>query len=58
MNIEINGYNINYKISGPEDSEKTAVILQGWGTDLTIYDSVAAAISDEYRAVQLNLPGF
>lgn len=58
MNIEINGYNINYKISGPEDSEKTAVILQGWGTDLTIYDSVAAAISDEYRAVQLDLPGF
>lgn len=41
MNIEIDGYNICYKISG--SGEKTAVILQGWGTDLGVYDSVAEA---------------
>ena len=29
MNILIDGYNINYKITGPENAEKTAVILQG-----------------------------
>ncbi len=37
---------------------KTAVVLQGWGTTLDMYDSVAAAINDVYRVVQLDLPGF
>lgn len=54
----INGIEITYKISGPDDAKETAVVLQGWGTDLTIYDSVAAAINDSYRVVQLDLPGF
>ncbi len=58
MDIIINDLEINYKITGPEDAAETAVILQGWGTDLTIYDSVAAAINDSYRVVQLDLPGF
>ena len=58
MNIKINGYDIAYKISGPEDADKTAVILQGWATELGMYDSVAAAINDEYRVVQLDFPGF
>ena len=56
MNIEIDGYNICYKISG--SGEKTAVILQGWGTDLGVYDSVAEAINDGYRVVQFDFPGF
>ena len=56
MNISVNGYNINYKESGSGD--RTAVILQGWGTDLSVYDSVAAAINDGYRVVQFDLPGF
>jgi pimeloyl-ACP methyl ester carboxylesterase len=58
MNIKINDYEIAYKISGPEDAEKTAVILQGWGTEMGMYDSVAAAINDSYRVVQFDLPGF
>lgn len=58
MNTEINGYNINYKITGPEDAKETAVILQGWGTELGMYDSVAAAVNDAYRVVQLDFPGF
>ena len=56
MNIEICGYNVHYKISGA--GEKVAVILQGWGTNLEIYDSVAKSISDEYRVVQFDFPGF
>jgi hypothetical protein len=43
MNITIDGYNINYKITGPEGAEKTAVILQGWGTGMDLYDFAAAA---------------
>lgn len=58
MDIKIDELNINYKTSGPGGRAKVAVILQGWGTDMNMYDSVAAAISDKYRVVQLDLPGF
>ena len=58
MDIKINGLNINYKTSGPGGRARVAVILQGWGTDMNLYDSVAAAINDRYRVVQLDLPGF
>ncbi len=57
MNIEVDGYNISYKITGPEEAE-TVVLLQGWGTDLGIYDSVADAINEKYRFIQFDLPGF
>ena len=56
MNIEVDGYNICYKITG--SGEKTVVILQGWGTDLGVYDSVANTINDAYRVVQFDFPGF
>lgn len=58
MEIKIEDLNVNYKISGPGGRAKVAVILQGWGTDMSIYDSVASAINDRYRVVQLDLPGF
>ena len=56
MNIEVDGYNICYKMTG--SGEETVVMLQGWGTDLGVYDSVANAINDKYRFVQFDLPGF
>ena len=56
MNIVVNGYNISYKITG--SGEETVVMLQGWGTHLGMYDSVAAAINEKYRFVQFDLPGF
>lgn len=56
MNINVDGYNICYKITG--SGEKTAVMLQGWGTDLGVYDSVANAINEEYTFVQFDFPGF
>ncbi len=58
MNITIDGYNINYKITGPEGAEKTAVILQGWGTGMDLYDFAAGCINDGYRVVQFDFPGF
>ena len=42
MNIVVDGYNICYKTTGTGD--KTVVILQGWGTDLGVYDSVAGVV--------------
>ena len=56
MNIKVNDYNICYKITG--NGEDTVVILQGWGTNLGVYDSVADAIKDKYKVVQFDLPGF
>lgn len=56
MNMEVDGYNICVKITGSGD--ETVIMLQGWGTDLGVYDSVADAINDKYRFVQFDLPGF
>ena len=56
MFIEVNGLKINYKITG--EGDETAVMLQGWGTTMEMYDSVAACISDKCRFIQLDLPGF
>lgn len=56
MNIEVDGYNICYKITGT--GEETVVMIQGWGTDLGIYDSVADSINEKYRFVQFDFPGF
>ena len=56
MYIDVDGYNINYKITG--DGPLTAVILQGWGTFMEVYDSVADALKEKYRVVQFELPGF
>lgn len=57
MNIVVDGYNICVKTTGTGD--KTVVILQGWGTDLGVYDSVAGAIDgSKYRVIQFDFPGF
>ena len=56
MNIVVDGYNICVKTTGTGD--KTVVILQGWGTDLGVYDSVAGAIDgSRYRVIQFDFPG-
>ena len=56
MCIEIDEYNISVKITG--DGSDTVVLLQGWGTNLEVYDSVAEALNDRYRVIQFDLPGF
>ena len=56
MYTEINGYQIAYKITG--SGEKTAVILQGWGTSYNAYESVAEVLRGGFRVVQFDLPGF
>lgn len=56
MNIEVNGYNVCYKKSG--SGEDVAVILQGWGTNLGVYDLVANTINSKYTVIQFDFPGF
>lgn len=56
MYMEIDGYQICYKESGT--GKETAVILQGWGTEMSLYDQMADCINEKFRVVQLDLPGF
>ena len=56
MEIVIDGYNINYKISG--EGEEYAVVLQGWGTEMALYDTIAACIGQKFKVVQFDFPGF
>ena len=56
MNITIDGYQIYYKVTG--EGEETAVILQGWGTECGLYDSIATILSKKYRVIQFDFPGF
>ncbi len=56
METVVDGYRIQYKVFG--DGERTAVILQGWGTTLEVYDSVASCLAVKFRVITLNLPGF
>lgn len=56
MELVIDGYKISYKESG--EGEDTVVILQGWGTNMAVYDTVAACLTPKYRVVQFDFPGF
>ncbi|MBR6345689.1 MAG: alpha/beta hydrolase [Lachnospiraceae bacterium] len=56
MNTVINGYNICYNKKGVGD--ETVVILQGWGTHLGMYDSIADILKEKYTVIQFDFPGF
>lgn len=56
MEIVIDGYKIAYKESGTGD--KIIVILQGWGTNMAVYDFAAACVNTKYRVIQFDFPGF
>lgn len=54
--LPIDGHDIAYKISGT--GEKFAIILQGWGTSLDLYDGIANLLVDNYKILQFDFPGF
>lgn len=59
LNIErlrVDGFDVAYTIIG--EGEKTAVVCQGWTTNLEMYEVVADAISDDYKVVLFDFPGF
>lgn len=57
METIIDGYRINYRITGPEDAP-AVVMLQGWGTGLELYDFIAESLNDRFRFLQFDFPGF
>lgn len=56
METVIEGYKICYKETGA--GKKVVIILQGWGTNLEVYNPVADCINSKYRVIQLDFPGF
>jgi len=56
MELIIDKYKIAYEITG--EGEETVVILQGWGTSLKVYESVAKVLAGKYRVVRFDFPGF
>ena len=55
MYIDINGINTHYEDRGSGDA---VVILQGWGTELSLYEGLIAHISQTHRVIAPELPGF
>lgn len=57
-NITIDGINLTYEESGPENTEGTAVLLMhGWGCDHTTVRSIANAINHKIKVYNVDLPG-
>ncbi|MCQ2521820.1 MAG: alpha/beta hydrolase [Lachnospiraceae bacterium] len=56
MEITVDGLKINYEFRG--EGEETVVILEGWGTSIPVYDSIAKVLAAKYRVLLFDLPGF
>ena len=56
MNINIGGVDANYRARG--ESEKTLLLLHGWGVDSRVFDGVMKEFSPSYRVIAPDLPGF
>lgn len=55
MQINIDGIPVNYSDSG---SGNTVLILQGWGTNMSLYAALAEHLSQYMRVILPELPGF
>lgn len=55
MQVVVNGQLINYAESG---KGKNILFLHGWGSDLTSFNQLAQELSNKYRTIQIDLPGF
>ena len=52
----VDGISVAYsKIGG---GDKNSIVLQGWGTNFKMYETIARAIEDEYTTYLFDLPGF
>lgn len=56
MKITVDGLKISYRVYG--EGEETAVLLQGWGTTYSIYESIANILSKKMRIIFFDFPGF
>ena len=55
MYIKIDDLNINYISEGSGD---TVVLLHGWGSNITLFDSMIKLLSSKYHVIAPDMPGF
>lgn len=55
MNVDINGHNINYVDMG---NGYPIVFLHGWGASILSWGNVLSLLSQNYRVIALDFPGF
>lgn len=55
MNITINSISLEYTDVGTGDA---VVMLHGWGASKELYQNVIKTVSEKYRVIALDLPGF
>jgi len=55
MNVLVNNIPTHYRDEG---NGPVILMLHGWGSDLTSFDSLATWAKDKYRVLRLDLPGF
>jgi len=55
MKVNIDGISVNYSDSGSGD---VVLILQGWGTNMSLYSALAAHLAQNMRVILPELPGF
>lgn len=55
MITNIGGLNINYIDKGQGE---LVVLLHGWGSNITLFDSMINLLSAKYRVVAMDMPGF
>lgn len=55
LNISVDGINTHYEDRGSGD---VVVILQGWGTNLALYEGLISHLSLTHRVIAPELPGF
>lgn len=55
MKINIDGIPVNYTDSG---SGEAVLILQGWGTNISLYSALAEHLAQSMRVILPELPGF
>lgn len=52
------GVNLHYQDTGPSKNAIPILFLHGFGASLQTWDTWAQALSDEYRVICVDLPGF
>ena len=52
------GVNLHYQDTGPSKNAIPILFLHGFGASLQTWDTWAQALSDDYRVISVDLPGF
>ena len=55
MTVNIRGLDINYICEGQGD---TVLLLHGWGSNITLFQSAIDLLKTKYRVIAMDMPGF